>query len=67
LSRICTAVAIGFYIRDETDFLVFSSQIKAISKMENSVFSVYETSPHADYGYEEPSHIDENEDGFELI
>ena len=41
--------------------------MKAISKIENSIFSVYETTPYADYGYEEPSHVSENEDGFELI
>ena len=41
----CTSVAIGFYIKNEEDFLNFKEKIQQLSRTENSIFSVYEKKP----------------------
>ena len=41
----CTSVAIGFYIRDREDFQNFKQNIKELSKVENSIFTVYDKKP----------------------
>jgi hypothetical protein len=45
LTKMCTSVAIGFYLRDEESFKDFKQKILKISKAENSIFSVYEKKP----------------------
>lgn len=41
----CTSVAIGFYIRGEDEFEKFKLKLTALSKLDNSIFSVYENKP----------------------
>ena len=45
LSKMCTSVAIGFYIRDGQQFLDFKAKLLKLSRDENSIFSVYENKP----------------------
>ena len=45
LSKICTSVCIGFYLRDEEAFVKFAAKLHAVAQMEHSFFSVYEKSP----------------------
>ena len=45
LDQMCTSVAIGFYIRNESQFLDFKEKIFKMSKEDNSIFSVYEKKP----------------------
>lgn len=45
LSKMCTSVAIGFYIRNEEAFIDFKSIIMKMSRENNSIFSVYEKKP----------------------
>ncbi len=42
LDRMCTSVAIGFYLRTEEDFLAFKCKIKALAITEHSIFTVYD-------------------------
>lgn len=42
LNKMCTSVAIGFYIRDQPDFEDFKTRIKSLAKSENSFFTVYD-------------------------
>ena len=41
----CTSVAIGFYIRDAQSYASFRPTILAMSRQDNSIFSVYEKKP----------------------
>jgi cysteine protease ATG4 len=45
LDKMCTSVAIGFYIRDEEDYEDFKQNITTLSRGESSIFSVYEKKP----------------------
>lgn len=45
LDRMCTSVAIGFYIRNQNEFYAFIEKIKSLSRKENSIFSVYDKKP----------------------
>ena len=45
LDKMCTSVAIGFYIRDEESFLDFKTKILKMSRESDSIFSVYEKKP----------------------
>lgn len=45
INKMCTSVAIGFYLRGYEDFLEFKHKILAFNKLENSIFSVYEIKP----------------------
>jgi len=45
LKKMCTSVAIGFYIRDEENFLNLRSRLFPLSREENSIFSVYDKEP----------------------
>ena len=48
LSKIATSVLVGFYLRNEADFEEWKYRVKALAKMENGVFSVYDKSPNYD-------------------
>lgn len=41
LSKICTGVAIGFYLKDRDSFDAFSIQIQKLAMEKDSVFSVF--------------------------
>jgi hypothetical protein len=45
LSKICTSVCIGFYLKDGEAFEKFSTKLKAVARIDHSIFSVYEKSP----------------------
>jgi len=45
IKKMCTSVAIGFYIRGEDEFEKFKLKLTALSKLDNSIFSVYENKP----------------------
>lgn len=45
ITKMCTSVAIGFYLRGFEDFLEFKHKILAFNKLDNSIFSVYEIKP----------------------
>ena len=48
LSKIATSVLVGFYLRNEADYDAWKYRMKALAKMENGVFSVYDKSPNYD-------------------
>jgi Peptidase family C54 len=48
LDKMCTSVAIGFYIKNEEEFKEFKQQISKLSKEEDSIFSVYDKKPVTD-------------------
>ena len=39
---------VGFYLRNEADYDAWKYRMKALAKMENGVFSVYDKSPNYD-------------------
>jgi hypothetical protein len=45
LDKMCTSVAIGFYIRNKASFLDFKTKILKMSRESDSIFSVYEEKP----------------------
>jgi hypothetical protein len=45
LDKMCTSVAIGFYIRGKDHFEDFKTLITKLSREEDSIFSVYEQKP----------------------
>jgi len=42
LSKICPSLAIGFYLRDSTEFVTFKTSIEKVRKMENCFFSLFQ-------------------------
>ena len=44
LSKICTSLTIGFYIRDAESFEKFKANLKELAKMPDSFFSIFEKS-----------------------
>ena len=44
LSKICTSLAIGFYIRDAESYNEFKTNLKELASMPDSFFSVFEKS-----------------------
>ena len=44
LSKICTSLAIGFYIRDTESFENFKVNLKELAKMPDSFLSIFEKS-----------------------
>jgi cysteine protease ATG4 len=45
IEKMCTSVAIGFYIRNYQDFFSFTEHIKDLAYGENSIISVYDKKP----------------------
>ena len=45
IKKMCTSVAIGFYLRDEEDFQNFYNKMAALSKLDHSIFNVYDAKP----------------------
>ena len=41
LSKICPSLAMGFYLRDEAEYLTFKRSIERVRKMDNCFFSVF--------------------------
>ena len=41
----CTSIAVGFYIEGMEEYQEFKGKIKAMDKMDNSIFSVYDVKP----------------------
>lgn len=54
INSMCTSIAVGFYLRDQDEFLEFKLKMSALSKTDNCIFSVYETKPL--YMREQPDH-----------
>lgn len=48
LSKLSSAVALGFYVKNLDDFNDFTKRIVGLAAQNDSVFSVYETSPEVD-------------------
>lgn len=42
MNKLCTSLAIGFYLRDLKEFEKFKLKIQALSKMDDSFLSVFE-------------------------
>jgi len=42
LSKICPSLAIGFYLRNESEFIRFKASIERVRKMDNCFFSVFQ-------------------------
>jgi len=42
LNKICPSLAIGFYLRDSTEFGTFKNSIERVRKMDNCFFSVFQ-------------------------
>lgn len=49
LSKIATSVAMGFYIKDGSEFAIFRNKINILAKSENSIFSVIDKQPKFEY------------------
>lgn len=45
IHKMCTSIAIGFYLRNEEAFEEFKLKMMALRKIENCIFSVYEKKP----------------------
>lgn len=45
-SKMCTSVAIGFYLRDEEAFHEFRLKLLELQKQENCIFSIYDKTPN---------------------
>ena len=45
LDKMCTSVAIGFYIRNKASFIDFKTKILKMSRESDSIFSVFEQKP----------------------
>jgi hypothetical protein len=58
-NKMCTSVAIGFYIRDEEAFYEFRLKLLELQKQENCIFSVYDKTP--DYMKEVDDEMDDYE------
>lgn len=49
MSKIATSVAMGFYIKDGSEFAIFRNKINILAKSENSIFSVIDKQPKFEY------------------
>jgi hypothetical protein len=76
LSKICTSVCIGFYLRNNEAFDKFSAKLNAVARIDHSIFSVYETSPIFADGKNLTvsetktvllNDFDDEDDGFEML
>lgn len=45
LDKMCTSVALGFYIRNHEEYLEFKRAVKDLANVENSIISVYDKKP----------------------
>jgi hypothetical protein len=45
IHKMCTSIAIGFYLRGEEEYIEFKHKMIALSSTENCIFSVYESKP----------------------
>jgi len=61
----CAGCAIGFYLRDKSDFDEWKSEMKLLSRQADSVFSVYEQSISIED--DKCAVAISDEEGFELI
>jgi len=41
IKKMCTSIALGFYIRNEEEYEEFKFKIMALDKIEDSIVSVY--------------------------
>lgn len=42
IKKMCTSIALGFYLRDQEEYEEFKLKIMALNKLENSIVTVYE-------------------------
>lgn len=45
IKKMCTSIAMGFYIRGEEEFIEFKHKLFALSRLEDSIFTVFEYKP----------------------
>lgn len=45
IKKMCTSLAMGFYIRGEDEYVEFKHKMLALSRMDDSIFTVYEHKP----------------------
>jgi hypothetical protein len=77
LSKICTSVCIGFYLGNSEAFEKFRAKLKAVAKIDHSIFSVYDSSPtFVDKKHKAGTAVtqtvlinefDDDEEGFEML
>lgn len=45
IKKMCTSLAMGFYIRGAEEYTEFKLKLTALSSLEDSIFTVYEKKP----------------------
>ena len=68
INKMCTSIAIGFYIRGEEEYEEFKLKMIALSKADNCIFSIYEHKPeYLSQSIEDKVVQDDIEDDFVVI
>jgi len=47
LNKMCTSIAVGFYIRDKDDYMSFKEKMYELSKSDHCIVNVAEKKPQA--------------------
>jgi hypothetical protein len=47
LNKMCTSIAVGFYIKDKEDYFSFKEKMYELSKSDHCIVSVAEKKPQA--------------------